>query len=233
MEVSSNGRYGPRERIVQLGEPRLSDAECLALLLRTGARGESAEQLAQRLLRRFGGLPGLAAARLHELAAEPRVGLVRAATLTAAFGLARRLGEVAFRPGSPIRRGADVARIVRDSVRGSRRESFFAVLLDTRHRVLTVHVVSTGGLDAAPVHPREVFSPAIRDGAAAVVVAHNHPSGDPAPSAEDRLVTERLREAGQLVGIPLLDHLVVGAERFYSFAEESFELVGREADADP
>lgn len=213
---------GPRERILQLGEPRLGDGECIALVLRTGCRGATAEQLAMRLLRRFGGVSGLAAASLRQVAAEPGVGLVRAAALAAAFGLARRLGEARFRPGSPVRSGGDVARIVRDSSRGSRRESFFALLLDARHRLLSMHTVSTGSVDATPVHPREVFSPAIRDGAAAVVVAHNHPSGDPTPSAEDRAVTERLRSAGALVGIELLDHLVVGAERYYSFAEEGF-----------
>jgi DNA repair protein RadC len=215
-------RHGPRERILQLGEPRLSDAECVALILRTGSRGEVAEQVAQRLLRRFHGLPGLAGASVREMAAERGLGPVRAAALGAAFGLARRLGEASLRPGTPVRHGGDVARVVRDSARGSRRESFFAVLLDVRHRVLAVHVISTGSLDGTPVHPREVFSPAIRDGAAAVVVAHNHPSGDPAPSAEDRLVTDRLRDVGRLVGIELFDHLVVGAERYYSFADEGF-----------
>lgn len=219
-------RYGPRERILHLGEPRLGDAECLALVLRTGCRGESAEQLAQRVLRRFGGLSGLATTRVLELAAEPGIGPVRAAALGAAFGLARRLAEVRLRPGTQIRNGACVARLVRDSARGSRRESFFAVHVDTRHRLLPLPQVSTGGIDAAPVHPREVFSSAIRDGASAIVVAHNHPSGDPQPSAEDRLVTQRLREAGELVGVPLLDHLVVGADRFYSFAEEAFFAVG-------
>ena len=218
--MTATETYGPRERIQQLGEPRLSDAECLALLLRTGTRGESAEQVGHRLLRRFGGLAGLALASVRELAAEPHVGLVRAASIGAAFGLARRLAESALRPGAVVRQSADVARVVRDSVRGSRRESFFAVLLDTRHRVLGLHVVSTGGLDGAPVHPREVFGPALRDGAAAIVVAHNHPSGDPAPSAADRGVTGRLREVGELVGIELLDHLVVGAEHYFSFAEE-------------
>lgn len=214
--------HGPRERIHQLGEPRLSDAECVALVLRTGGRGETAEQVAQRLLRRFCGLPGLANASPREIGAESAVGPVRAAALCAAFGLARRLAEAAVRPGTAIRNGGDVARIVRDTARGGRRESFYVVLLDVRHRLMSVQVVSTGGIDAAPVHPREVFSPAIRDGAVAVVVAHNHPSGDPTPSPEDRLVTDRLRDAGGLLGITLLDHLVVGAERFYSFAEEAF-----------
>ncbi len=204
------------------GTERGAGRRCVALILRTGARGELAEQVAQRLLRRFHGLPGLAGASLRELSAERGLGPVRAAALGAAFGLARRLGEAELRPGTVVRHGGDVARVVRDSARGSRRESLFAVLLDARHRLLSLHVVSTGGIDAAPVHPREVFSPAIRDGAAAVVVAHNHPSGDPAPSVEDRLVTDRLRDAGRLLGIELLDHLVVGAERYYSFADEAF-----------
>jgi DNA repair protein RadC len=217
--------YGPRERIQQLGEPRLSDAECLALVLRTGGPGEPAEQLGQRLLRRFGGLPGLAVASVREVGNEPGVGPVRAAALGAAFGLARRLVEAEWKPGTMVRNGTEVARLVRDSARGSRREGFFVVLLDVRHRVLSLQVVSLGCLDSAPVHPREVFSPAIRDGAVAVVVAHNHPSGDPEPSAEDRVVTDRLRQVGELVGIRLLDHLVVGADRFYSFAEESYYVI--------
>lgn len=215
-------RYGPRERLQQLGEARLGDAECLALILRTGRRGEPAEQMAVRLLRRFGGLGGLADASLREVAAEPGIGAVRAAAVAAAFGLVRRLGEAQLRPGTVVHHGGDVARLVRDTARGSRRESFFAVLLDARHRVLSMNVVSTGSLESAPVHPREVFSPAVRDGAVAVVVAHNHPSGDATPSADDRRVTERLRETGVLLGIELLDHLVVGAERYYSFAAEAF-----------
>lgn len=214
-------RYGPRERILQLGEPRLSDAESLALVLRTGNRGESAELLGQRLLRRFGGLPGLAAASVRELA-QAGIGPVRAAALGAAFGLSRRLAEAALRPGIQVRHGGCVARMVRDAARGARRECFFAVMLDVRHRVLALHVVSIGSLSAAEVHPREVFALALRDGAAAVVVAHNHPSGDASPSAEDRLVTGRLREVGDLVGVQMLDHLVVGAERYYTFAEEAF-----------
>lgn len=212
--------YGPRERIIHLGEPRLSDAECVALVLRTGTAGSSAEQLAQRVLQSFGGLEGLATAPLREIAATPGVGPVRAAALTAAFGLSRRLTEQRFRPGRRLRGAADVARIVRDVARGSGRESFFALLLDARHRVVALRTVSTGDLSTAPVHPREVFVPAIRERAAALVVAHNHPSGDPTPSAQDRAVTERLRQVGDLVGITLLDHVVVGASGYYSFAEE-------------
>ncbi|MEZ5965737.1 MAG: DNA repair protein RadC [Planctomycetota bacterium] len=218
--------YGPRERILTLGERRLSAVECLALVLRTGQRGENAEQMAQRLLRAFGGLEPLAAAQVREVAAVPGLGPVRAAALAAAFGLARRVTEARFRPGITVRSGHAVARMVRDSVRGARQEQFFALLLDARHRVLALRVVSVGGLVGAPVHPREVFGPAVREGAAAVVVAHNHPSGDPAPSEEDRAVTERLRLAGDLIGVRLLDHVVVGHDRFYSFADESTHPVG-------
>lgn len=212
-------RYGPRERILHLGERRLSDAECVALVLRTGRPGETAEQVAQRLLRASGGLAGLAAAEVRELAAVPGVGSARAMAVAGAFGLARRLTEARFRPGEPVRCGSDVARIVRDSARGARQEQFFAVLLDARHRILGLRVISTGGLLGAPVHPRDVFAPAVREGAASMVVAHNHPSGDPTPSPEDHAVTDRLREAAELIGIRLLDHLVVGFERFYSFAD--------------
>ncbi len=215
-------QHGPRERILQLGEARLSDAECVALILRTGMRGESSEHMAQRLLRHFCGLPGLAAASVRETASQVGVGTVRAAALAASFGLARRLAEAHFRPGTIVRNGGDVARIIRDSARGTRRESFFVVLLDPRHRVLSLQIASMGSLDAVNVHPREVFSTAIRDGAAAVVVAHNHPTGDPTPSQEDRKVTDRLRAVGDLVGISLLDHIVVGLDRYYSFADEGF-----------
>lgn len=218
--MSASTTYGPRERILLLGEPRLSDAECIALVLRTGNRGASAEQLAQDLLQRFGGLEDLAFAGLRELASVNGVGPVRAASLRAAFGLARRLTEMRHRPGKPLRNGGDVARVVHESVRGDGKESFYALLLDARHRILSLRVVSTGNLQAAPVHPREVFIPAIREAAAAIVVAHNHPSGDPSPSAEDRLVTERLREVGELVGIEVLDHVVVGRDRYYSFADD-------------
>lgn len=226
MTEPGTGSYGPRERLVQLGEHRLSDSECLALLLRTGRRGESAEAMAQRLLRRFGGLSALASAPAREIAGEPGVGTARAASLLGAFGLARRLTEARLRPGTAVRSGRDVALVVRESVRGARRETFFALLLDARHRVLSLRVVSTGSLESTVVHPREVFSPAVREGAAAVVVAHNHPSGDPTPSREDRAVTDRLQQAGQLLGIELLDHVVVGEDRCFSFAEEAFVPLG-------
>ena len=217
--------YGPRERVSQLGEARLSDAEVLALILRTGRGGETAEQLAQRLLARCGGLAQLARAELRELAATKGIGPVRAAALTAAFGLARRLHEARLRPGVAVTGGGDVARVVRESARSVERETFYALLLDARHRVLALRIVSTGTLQSAPVHPREVFRPAIREGASAIVVAHNHPSGDPTPSLDDRETTTRLRGVAELVGIELLDHVVVGEARYFSFADGSYHPI--------
>lgn len=211
--------FGPRERLLLVGEERLSDAECLALVLRTGVRGEGAEQLAARLLRGFGGLRELASAEVREVASQRGVGPVRAAAIGAAFGLARRLTECRFRPGLQLRGGGDVAQVIRDTVRNVAQERFFALLLDVRNRLLSLRTISAGGLDSAPVHPREVFRPAIREGAAALVLAHNHPSGDPTPSPEDHALTERMREVGAMVGIEVLDHVVVGSDRYFTFAE--------------
>ncbi len=216
---------GPRERLLQLGEPRLSDSECLALILRTGTRELPVEQLATRLLQEFGGLESLAATPVRELATVPGIGPARAAALHAAFGLARRLSEHRFQPGRRICKAEDIARIVRDTTRGSGRETFFVILLDARHRVLGVRPISTGDLCGAPVHPREVFLPAIRESAASIVVAHNHPSGDATPSDSDHGVTERLRDVGVLVGIELLDHVVVGASSYYSFADRRASVI--------
>lgn len=151
----------------------------------------------------------------------------------------RLVCDVVREPGgprfnSPLRSGSDVVRVLRLLQRAGRapveREAFLALLLNGRH---VPHVASVGTLMTAPVHPREVFRPAIAAGAAAIVVAHNHPSGDASPSPDDRTVTERLRQVGELVGIEVLDHVVVGAERFYSFADESFHDCPPEPEREP
>ena len=216
--MRSNPSDCPRERLHLFGEPSLSDAECLGVIVAAG-RGSGAE-LGATLLQRFGGLAGLAAAEPAELIAHPGVGAGRAAVVAAALGLARRLAAARLTRGAVLRSAEDVALLVRETTRGDRRESFHGVYLDGRHRVLATRTISIGSLTAAPVHPREVFAPAVRAGAAAVVVAHNHPSGDPRPSVDDRSVTERLRRVGELVGIELLDHVVVGEAAYYSFADD-------------
>lgn len=209
----------PRERLDALGPEALSDAELLALLLRTGRRGADALSVASRVLALRGGLPGLARAEGGELANIPGVGPAKSASLRASLEIGRRLAARRLDPGTTIRSPADVFRHFHPRLRHAAQERFFVVLLDGRHRVLRHELVSQGTLTASLVHPREVFRPALREAAAAVVLVHNHPSGDPTPSAEDREITQRLMRAGEILGIPVLDHVVV-AERGYSSLQE-------------
>jgi DNA repair protein RadC len=210
---------GPRERLSALGPGALSDAELLALVLRTGAGRRDALGIARALLSRFEGLAGLAAEDAPALCCEHGLGPAKAASLLGAFEIGRRLAARRLEPGDRIRTPADVHRHFHARLRDARQECFVALLLDGRHRVQGEITVSTGTLTASLVHPREVFGPAVRRAAAALVLVHNHPSGDPAPSAEDRQVTERLVAAGELLGIRVLDHVVVAERGYYSFSE--------------
>ena len=213
------GEDGPRERLERLGPEALSDAEVIALLLRTGAAGRPAPELAAALLVGCGGLAGLAGAAVGQLRRTPGVGPAKGATVMAALELSRRLGARRLRPGDPIRGPEDVFRHFHARLRHARRERFLLLLLDGRHRVLREVSVSEGTLTASLVHPREVFRPALQEAAAAVILVHNHPSGDPTPSREDREVTDRLIEVGELLGIPVLDHVVVAERGFRSLRE--------------
>jgi DNA repair protein RadC len=210
----------PRERMDALGPEALSDAELLALLLRTGARGADVVAVAARLLAIHGGLPGLARVGTRDLARSAGVGPAKSATLCAAVELGRRLAGRRLDQGAALRSPADVFHHFHPRLRHATQERFFVVLLDGRHRVMRHELVSQGTLTASLVHPREVFRPALREAAAALVLVHNHPSGDPTPSLEDREVTERLVQAGEILGVPVVDHVVV-AERGYSSLRES------------
>lgn len=216
---------GPRERLHALGPSALSDRELVALLLRTGGRGADVAAVAGALLRDHGGLRGLARAAASELRAAPGIGPAKCASLLAALELGRRLAARHLRPGDAIRGPGDVHRHFHPRLRDADRERFLALLLDGRHRVMREVAVSEGTLTASLVHPREVFRPALREGAAALVLVHNHPSGDPTPSAEDREVTDRLARAGELLGVRVLDHVIV-AERGYWSLRESGDLPG-------
>lgn len=209
----------PRERLEDLGPSALSDAELLALVLRSGGRGASCVELGRRVLAAFGGLRGAARASVAELARIPGLGPARSASLVAAFELGRRAIGPRLENGSAFTSSAEVFAHFRGPLSGLRREVFHVLLLDAKHRKLRDVRVSEGSLTATLVHPREVFAPAVRESAAAVVLAHNHPSGDPAPSAEDREITRRLRGAGDLVGVRVLDHVIVGADAYFSFAD--------------
>jgi len=154
-----------------------------------------------------------------ELVGTPGVGPAKSAALTAALELGRRLAARRLRPGDPVRGPADVFRHFHARLRHARHERFLVVLLDGRHRMMREVVISQGTLTASLVHPREVFRPALREAAAAVVLVHNHPSGDPTPSTEDREITARLADAGSLLGVPVLDHVVIAERGWVSLCD--------------
>jgi DNA repair protein RadC len=210
----------PRERLYTQGAHALSDAELVALTLRTGRGGARAGALAAELLEQHGGLSGLARRDPRELTRTPGVGRTKAAALAAALEIGRRISQRRLREGDAVRGPHDVFRHFHARLRDAEQEHFCVLLLDGRHRVLGDEVVSLGTLTASLVHPREVFRPALRAGAAALILVHNHPSGDPEPSPEDRAVTQRLAQAGELLGIPVLDHVVVAERGYRSFRDE-------------
>jgi len=210
----------PRERLGRDGAAALSDSEILALILGTGhASSGDARSLARALLARFGDLRGIICASRAELAELKGVGEARAARLLAAGELARRVASERLERGALITCSSAVHEYLGPLMVDERREIFCALLLDSKNRLITEIRISAGSLAASLVHPREAFRPAIREAAAAVLFAHNHPSGDPTPSGEDRRITSRLRSAGELLGIPVLDHVVIGRGRYFSFAD--------------
>ncbi|NKI33824.1 DNA repair protein RadC [Wenzhouxiangella sp. XN79A] len=209
----------PRERLLNEGAEALSDAELLAILLRTGTRGCSALDLARRLLATFDGLRGLLEAPADRLVAEPGLGPAKVAQLQAAIALARRHLRARLTRGDALTSPDATRRFLRAELRHRPHEAFCALLLDTRHRVIAFRVLFHGTIDAAHVHPRVVVETALSDRAAAVIVAHNHPSGVAEPSQADLAITRRLRDALALVDIRLLDHFIVGDAEVVSLAE--------------
>ncbi len=209
----------PRERLLHQGAAALSSAELLAILLQTGTQAASATDLAGRLLVTFGSLDALSRAQPDELTRQVGIGPTKATAVLAAFELGRRAQAAPAARRPAIRTPGDVAALLGGQMRHLDREHFRAVLLNTRHEVLDAPSVAVGGLDSAPIHPREVFKEAIRRSAAAVILVHNHPSGTPEPSADDLRITARLREAGRVVGIEVLDHVIIGDGRFVSLRE--------------
>jgi DNA repair protein RadC len=209
----------PRERLLHHGAGALSSAELLAVLLRSGTRRAGVAELAGRLLAAFGSLEALSRAHPGELVRQSGVGLAQAGAVLAAFELGRRVHSAPPARRPVIRAPADIAGLLGPRMRHLDREHFQAVLLNTRHEVLEIASVAVGGLDAAPIHPREVFKEAVRRSAAAVILVHNHPSGTPEPSGDDLRLTGRLAEAGRVVGIAVLDHVIIGDGRFVSLRE--------------
>ena len=218
-------RERPREMMDRLGVENLPDAVLLALILRSGVRGVSVVEMGQQLLKHFGSLTGLAKASVEDISAQRGMGRVKAQIVKSALELARRLGEENATARPCVRVPADAAKLLRETARTLEREVFWVLLLDAKYRLKRPPFeISAGLLDASLVHPREVFREAIRTACAAVVLAHNHPSGDPTPSAEDIRATRQLIAAGRVIDIDVLDHIILGQSEgtradYYSLRE--------------
>jgi len=211
----------PRERLKERGAAALTDAELVAILLRTGVKGQSAVQLAQVLIQKFVSLDELARASVEAIAGTKGVGETKAIQLKAAFELARRLTGRPRADQRSISSPEDAAAVLREDMRTLDREEFWVLLLNTKNGLIKKCPTSRGSLNASIVEPREVFKDAIAASAASMILVHNHPSGDPTPSAEDVTVTKRLVKAGELLNISVLDHIILGhrtAGRDHDFA---------------
>jgi DNA repair protein RadC len=213
MDLPRNQR--PRERLWSLGASALSDSELLALLLRHGRPGESALDMAARLLAAYGGLAGLSQALPEELACRPGVGPAKAAALVAAFRLARRTGEPTD-DAPELRDAADVAAMVRAMLADARQEHVIVLVCDARNRVRHRVKVAEGSIDRTAVSVREVLNAVLRHDGRSFAVAHNHPSGDPEPSLADRRTTMALMDAARTVGLRFLDHVVIAGDAWAS-----------------
>jgi len=210
---------GPRDKLLQRGAASLSDAEVLAVMLRTGRRGHTALDMARELLLRFGSLSGLLGAGQETLLGSPGMGAGKVAQLVAALELARRHALEEARAGSALSSPRETRRFLQHHLGGQQREVFTCLFLDNQHRILRCEDLFYGTLDGAAVYPREVAVRALQYHAAAVIFAHNHPSGVAEPSQADRRITERLQSALGLLDIRVLDHVIIGRGQSYSFAE--------------
>ena len=208
----------PRERLMRYGSQAVSTAELLAIVLRTGTQERSALGLAEHLITSHGGLRGISNASVQELTRIIGVGPVKAVQIAACVELGRRLASEGRRREA-ITSPDEAAEKLMPRLRDATKEHFVALLLDSKNRLIKDSDISIGSLDSSIVHPREVFKEAISASAASIIVAHNHPSGDPTPSPEDRQVTARLVESGRLIGIEVVDHLIIGDGRWVSLRE--------------
>lgn len=211
----------PRERLANEGPQALSTTELLAIILRVGVGGENVVSMAQRILANFDGLGGLSRASFAQITAERGLGPAKTAQIMAALELGRRLSAESPEERWQIRAPSDAAHILMPRIGHKEQEHFVVLYLDTRNRVVDRETLYKGSLNTSLVRIAEVFRGAVRRNCAAVIVAHNHPSGDPNPSPEDVALTRRLVEAGKLLEVDVLDHLVIGHNRFVSLRERS------------
>ncbi|MBI1984608.1 MAG: DNA repair protein RadC [Candidatus Wildermuthbacteria bacterium] len=214
----------PRERLVHFGSEALSAQELLALILGRGVRGESVMMASQKLLSRFGSLRGVVEASLEDLQAVKGLGLAKASQLKACLEMVRRIGQNLSTGSEQKKKSATssqaVYNLVKSKIRNYAKEHFMVLSFDTRNKLIGIDTVSVGTLTTSLVHPRETFQAAIARHASHIIIAHNHPSEDPQPSGEDREITRRLGEAGKLLGINLVDHIIIAQGRYMSFKEQ-------------
>jgi DNA repair protein RadC len=209
----------PRERLASLGPQALTNAELLAILLRVGVQGENAVEVGQRLLKKFGGLTGLHRVPLKELTDQHGIGEAKAAQIKAAIELGRRLTVESPDERPTINSPADAAALLQYEMSALEQEHLRVILLDRRNRVLEVNEVYKGSVNSSQVRVGELFKDAVRANASAIVVVHNHPSGDPTPSPDDVAVTRAIAQAGKLLDVDVLDHIVIGQGRWVSLKE--------------
>jgi DNA repair protein RadC len=212
----------PREKMLKQGAHSLSEAELLALIIRTGdpATKQSAVDMGRLLLQEFGSLRSLAAATIGEICRIKGTGPAKATAIMASLEIGARLNTNRLASGERFTSPEQIYQHFHYSFRDRKKEYFIVLLLDGKNRIIREVQISEGSLNQSIVHPREVFNPAIRDSAAAMILVHNHPSGDPAPSREDREITRRLKEAGELLGVAVLDHIIIGDGSFISFCSQ-------------
>lgn len=209
----------PRERLARLGAQALTSAELLAILLRVGLPGENAVQVGQRLLNTFGGLSGLHRASFDEVCHQRGIGAAKAAQIKAAIELGRRLSVEAPDERPAIHSPAEAAALVQYEMSALEQEELRVLLLDNRNRLMAIEPIYRGSVNSSQVRVGELFKAAVRRNAAAILVVHNHPSGDPTPSPDDVMVTRAIVQAGKLLDVEVLDHLVIGRGRFISLKE--------------
>ena len=212
----------PRERFMLNGAESLTNQELIAILIQTGSKDESALDVANRLLRHFNGLRILKDSTLDELKAIKGIGTAKGLQLLAALELGRRVSKLAFKERYAIRSPEDAAKYLMDEMRFLSQEHFICMYLNTKNIVMHKQTIFIGSLNASIVHPREVYKEAIKRSAASIICLHNHPSGDPSPSREDVEVTRRLAESGKIIGIDLLDHIIIGENKFVSLKEKGY-----------
>ena len=210
----------PRERLQKFGPEALSAQELLALVIGRGIPNKSVMNIAQELLAKFGNVKAIGQATIEELSQIKGIGLAKAAQIKACFELGKRENLEPELKNFDVKNPEGVVKAIRASIQDKAKEHFKLILLNPRNKIIGISTISIGTLNASLVHPREVFKDAIVHSAASVVLAHNHPSGDPEPSEDDIAITKRLIEAGKILGIEVMDHIIIAKNGFFSFKEK-------------